>query len=97
VAENDVTLEELGRIIEERRSYYRGTFQDTDVGKRVLGDLFHICCAGRTTFVGGDPHATLINEGKRQVWLHIVSMLNASDADIWYLAEQRVNEDRPVF
>ena len=89
-----VTGEEMSRKLEQTRSYYRGVFEESAAGKRVRGDLFHICGAGRTTFDQNNRDQTLINEGKRQVWLHILSLINASDADIWYLAEQRVNEDR---
>lgn len=36
----------------------------------------------------------LINEGKRQVWLHIRAMLNASDTDLENLARQHAREQQ---
>ena len=74
-------------LIEYRRTQYQGTFE-SETGKFVLGDLFHLCHAGRSTYEG-DKESILINEGKRQVWLHITSMLNMDDSDLIQLAQQR--------
>ena len=73
-----------------RRHYYQAFFE-TDAGKFVLAELYTLCHAGRTTFEG-DKERMLVNEGKRQVWLHIRAMLNASDTDLENLARQHLRE-----
>jgi hypothetical protein len=79
-----------------RQGQYRGCF-DTDSGHFVLGDLFHICNAGQTTY---PPHGThdsaLLAEGRRQVWLHIQAMLNADESDLYRLAQERVRNEREM-
>lgn len=88
-------LRELGEKLEQRKHNYQMAFE-SDAGHWVMGDLYHICCAGRSTFGAGDTRDTmLINEGKRQVWLHIISVLNISDADLHRLAIQHTQETSP--
>jgi hypothetical protein len=85
-------LEQLRNLLLRRRGQYQATFGD-DTGKFVLGDLFHICHAGSTTY-RGDPNDALVAEGKRQVWIHIQNMLHATDDEMYKLARQRMEEER---
>jgi len=71
---------------------YKATFE-SDSGKFVLGDLFHICNAGATTYRGSRDDA-LVAEGRRQVWIHIMSMTRSSDEEIYRLAAQRIQIER---
>ncbi len=75
-----------------RRGMYQEAFQ-SDAGQYVLGDLFHLCCAGCSTW-NGNRDEMLIREGKRQVWIHITSMMNAKDEDLVALAEQHIRDQQ---
>lgn len=44
----------------------------------VLRDLARVCCVNRSTFAG-DVNRALVNEGRRQVWLHMQTMLSLTD------------------
>lgn len=76
-----------------RREAYRACFEGSDQkihdsGRIVLADLFHICGQGKSIATGRfDPSQVLVYEGKRQMYLHIVSMLRAEDEDLWRAAQ----------
>ena len=80
-----------------RRGLYQATFEN-EAGSYVLGDLYQICHAGRSTWNKREGvEDALVNEGKRQVWLHIRSMLNADDNQLDELARQHVREQNRVY
>jgi uncharacterized protein YdbL (DUF1318 family) len=60
---------------------FKATFEAKEAG-RVLEDLRRFCMIYDTTHVSGDSHATAINEGKRQVYLHLVNMLEVRPEEI---------------
>lgn len=89
------TTRDWKEALERRKHHYQAAF-GTDSGQWVMGDLYHLCCAGRSTFGPSDNRDTmLVNEGKRQVWLHIVSVLNISDLDLHRLGLQHTRENQP--
>jgi hypothetical protein len=61
-----------------------------DAGK-MLEDLARFCCVYDTTYDPRDPEAIKVNEGKRQVYIHIVEMMSLSDDEI---AEAGANKGR---
>jgi hypothetical protein len=69
---------------------YRDTF-DGPQGERVLADLYPICCMGESTYKGNDTQMK-INEGKRQVFLHIMAMCRADEAELARLAHDQALE-----
>jgi len=56
--------------LEELQKAYNKTFSNQE-GKLVLADLRQRCFAYAPTNVPGDPYGTHINEGMRNVLLHI--------------------------
>jgi hypothetical protein len=62
---------------EERqlRIDYMQTF-GTEAAARVLADLQKRCFKRHTTFVPGEPDTSANNEGKRQMLLHIETMMS---------------------
>lgn len=64
---------------------FHRTFSTPD-GERVLDDLRRYCHIYDTTAAPGrdglDQAQTLINEGRRQAYLHIVGLLGVSEADL---------------
>ena len=82
--------QDLRDDIEIRKNRYQTCFQ-ADAGQYVLADLYHLCHQGRSTW-NGDPSQTLINEGKRQVLLHIISLLTISDMDLHQLGLRHTRE-----
>jgi hypothetical protein len=59
---------------------YRATFLGKD-GQVVLQDLMGKCFANQTTAVANERQS-MLNEGHRQVWLHINTMLNLTPEQI---------------
>lgn len=64
---------------------YRHTFGN-EMAKSVLSDLRIYCHATKTTYAG-DRDAMLINEGRRQVFYHIMNLLKYDFSDIYNLEE----------
>ena len=57
----------FAKLLRRRRRAYRRTF-GTREGQAVLADLRNFCCATRPSFQPGDPYATALREGRREVW-----------------------------
>jgi hypothetical protein len=78
-----------------RRRDYRAVF-DTDEGQRVLADLRGFCRVDSTCVIVGkdgkiDTHATMVAEGRREVFLRIVEILRLTDEQLHKLKE--MNDD----
>lgn len=75
------------KIVDEKtlRKAYMDAFS-TASGDLVLKDLANRCFKHDTTHVPGDPNTTNVNEGRRQVLLHIENMM--SPEGIAKLAEE---------
>lgn len=75
---------------------YKNTFQSDD-GQRVLRDLSGFCHAGKTSVKlgphGVDPQATLVAEGRREVWLRISDYLGLTPDQMRQLAEAARQEE----
>lgn len=74
-----------------RRNAYRATFE-TDAGLKVLADLREFCRADASCVVVGkdgriDTHATVLAEGRREVFLRMIETLNLSDEQLLKLKE----------
>lgn len=74
----------FARLLRRRRLAYRRTFASRD-GRAVLADLRSFCCATRPSFQPGDPYATALREGRREVWLRLQMHLNMTEKQIWQL------------
>jgi len=75
----------------KHRKAYRDVFGN-EAGTRVLADLRAFCCADSSCVVVGkdgkiDTHATVLAEGRREVWLRIVETLNLTDETLLKLKE----------
>lgn len=66
---------------------------NSENGKLVLEDLKKYAYYDRGTFVFGDPHATAKNEGRREVVLSILYMLDVKSSEAW--ADMVVRRDNP--
>lgn len=89
-------IEAISRQIErilKRRSHYRAVF-NTPAGEKVLADLRRFCRAHASSVIVSpqsgviDTHAMAVNEGRREVFLRIVSHLHLNDADLLRLKEE---------
>lgn len=74
-----------------RRNHYHTVFR-SESGTRVLADLREFCRADTSCVVVGkdgriDTHATVLAEGRREVWLRITETLNLTDAQLFKLKE----------
>lgn len=74
-----------------RRNHYRAVFR-SDSGTRVLADLREFCRADASCVVVGkdgkiDTHATVLAEGRREVWLRITETLNLTNEQLLKLKE----------
>ena len=66
---------------------FRGVFAN-----RVLADLRRFCKATSPSFVQGDPHATSLNEGRREVWNRILAHLHLTEAQVYNIVEDYGDE-----
>lgn len=61
------------------RSSYQAAFAG-GAGQKAIEDLRRFCRAGETCLIAGpqgiDIHATLVAEGRREVWLRVANALN---------------------
>ena len=70
---------------------YRATFNNPQ-GKKVLADLRRFCRASVPTADVNNVQTTYLLEGRREVWLRIISHMNLTDEDIINLIEDSPNE-----
>lgn len=94
-----MTIGQRFHIWWNRRANYRGCFTDpngklTKQGEAVLRDLAHYCRANRPTVVVSpvsrtvDTHATMLAEGRREVYNRIVQVLGMTDEQITSLKDE---------
>jgi len=82
-------MSDKGMDERQLRKAYADAFS-TSSGDIVLKDLANRCYKHDTTHVPGDPEKSNVNEGKRQVLLHIENMM--SPEGIANLAEEPEKE-----
>lgn len=75
----DAEIQTPEEAIEAIRKSYQAAFAG-GAGQKALDDLRRFCRAGDTCLVAGpqgiDIHATLVAEGRREVWLRVANALN---------------------
>lgn len=60
-------------------------------GQMVLADLSSYCKMAETTYVIGDPHTSVLFEGRRQVFLQIAKFVKLTEDEILQLRLGRIN------
>ena len=81
----------LYELFWNKRKAYRAVFGSKD-GMAVLADLRDFCRADSSCVVVGkdgkiDTHATVLAEGRREVWLRMTETLNLTDEQLARLKE----------
>ncbi len=71
---------------------YRTTFSSRS-GKIVLKDLIEMHYMLITSFVPGDPYATTLNEGERNVVIRVLQQINMNPNDFLKQIEEIVEGD----
>jgi len=71
----------------ELQRMYLSVF-DSEAGRDVLANLSDICGIELPLYVGGDVNIFLVNEGKRQAYLHIKNMCELKPKQIAFLLNQ---------
>jgi hypothetical protein len=79
-------------LLRKRFNAYRSLFKGengrlTNDAETVLADLKKFCRADRSTHVVGDPYASALAEGRREVFLRLCSFLHLSEKDFFPLTE----------
>ena len=81
----------FGALVPMRRLYpalFRGENGDLhNVSEHVLADLRDFCGASRPTIFDPDPLIMARREGRREVFVRIVNMLNLDEAKVQQLME----------
>ncbi len=77
------------KLFREKNLIYHRTF-DTEMGKEVLNDLAIFCHANDSTYRATERE-TMIQEGKRQVWLRIQNFLQLSDRQLWQIKKGEID------
>jgi len=81
----------LTKMFLRRRSAYKNTFNTTE-GKQVLADLRRFCRATLPTADVDNVNTTYLLEGRREVFLRIMTHLQLTDDDIYNLTEEQIDE-----
>ena len=81
----------LNPFLRQRRAAYAQTFNNIN-GQKVLADLRRFCKASVPTADMNNVHTTYLLEGRREVFLRIVSMLQLTDEDVVKLIEDYDND-----
>lgn len=81
----------LTKLFFVRHRAYKSTF-DTPDGKKVLADLRRFCRATLPTANVDNVHTTYLLEGRREVFLRILSHLQLTEDDIYNLTEGDYDE-----
>ena len=81
----------LNPFLRYRQAAYRKTFENPE-GKKVLADLRRFCRATMPTADVNNVNATYLLEGRREVFLRIVSHLQLTEDDVYKLLEEVPNE-----
>lgn len=76
----------LTKLFFVRHRAYKSTFS-TPEGKQVLADLRRFCRATLPTADVDNVHTTYLLEGRREVFLRIMSHLQLTEDDIYNLNE----------
>jgi hypothetical protein len=85
-------------IRRNRMRAYKEVFRQPDgsltpAAEVVLADLKKFCRADRSTHsFGGKPTDMAVAEGRREVWLRLMSFLNMTEADFYHLKEEIYND-----
>lgn len=84
-------MRDLFKKFWNRRNYYRTAFGG-EAGLRVLADLREFCRADSSCVIVGkdgkiDTYATMLAEGRREVFLRITETLNLTDEQLLKLKE----------
>jgi len=74
-----------------RRRAYRATFNSIE-GRKVLADLRRFCRASVPTADVNNTNVTFLLEGRREVFLRIISHMNLTEDDIFELVEEYPQE-----
>lgn len=67
--------------IANKLAIYKRLFETED-GQFVLDDIKANCFINKTTYAGGDPNITFINEGKRLEALRIMRLIELAEKGI---------------
>jgi hypothetical protein len=78
---------QVPKILIRRSGAYRKTFSGPE-GRKVLADLKRFCKATVPTANIKNVNATYLAEGRREVWLRILSHINLTDEEIHILTEE---------
>lgn len=81
----------LPKLFGRRQVAYKKTF-DNPEGRKVLADLRRFCRASMPTADVNNVHATFLLEGRREVWLRIMSHLQLTDEDVFNLIEESIDD-----
>lgn len=82
----------LNKLFRRRQTAYVQTFSGPNA-EVVLADLKRFCRATVPTADLTNPNATYLMEGRREVWLRIVSHLNLTDEEVSQLVENYTEND----
>lgn len=76
----------LNPFFQRRQSAYKKTFNNPE-GRKVLADLRRFCRATQPTADVNNVQTTFLLEGRREVFLRILSHLQLTDEDVYNLIE----------
>lgn len=80
------------RELKAKQALYRQVFAGPP-GEAVLADLARFCRAFDTTFVRGDPYASALGEGRREVFNRIAALIALDEEDYARLLARQLRDE----
>lgn len=85
-------LQKLNPMVLKRRRAYLATFSGPN-GKQVLADLRRFCRATLPTADVNNPNVTYLLEGRREVFLRILSHMQITEDELFELTESYLEKE----
>ena len=84
----------LGRLAKARRDFIAGPLMGSRAGRAYVWELLSFCHVFRTSIVAGDPYATHVQEGERNVGLKLLADINRDAPEAYRTMVEEANDNR---
>ena len=84
----------LGRLAKARKDFIAQSLMGTRAGRAYIWELLTFCHVFRTSIVAGDPYATHVQEGERNVGLKLLADINRDAPEAYRTMVEEANDNR---
>ncbi len=84
----------LGRLAKARHDFILQQLMGTKAGRAYVWELLTFCHVFRTSIIAGDPYATHVQEGERNVGLKLLADINRDAPEAYQTMIEEAKESR---